>query len=221
MMIEILRMSLGLLPASRLKNRLLRMLGWRIATTARVGPSLFIRVRMVSADRDARIGPLNVFRDLQDLDLGANSVIGQWNWCSASPALVAAGGKGSIELGRESAITSRHYIDASGGVVIGSFTTVAGVRSTFITHGIDWRANVQRCQSISVGDYCIVGSNNCLVPGAMVERGSVTGMGTTVGGPQAGGSLIISERGRPVKANLSGRFFERPVGFTSPEQSTK
>jgi len=203
------------MPASRVKNWVLRQFNYQVPRTASFGPCLVVNVGFISLGADARIGPFNVFRDLRSLELGDRSVIGQWNWVSAASPLVVAPGHGRLSLGRESALTSRHYVDASGGVSIGDFTTVAGVRSTFITHGIDWRRNEQSTRPIVIGDYCLVSSNVALPPGAIVPNRSLVGMGATIVGGADEGMLWVGARATAVKP-VGGEYFSRPRGFVDP-----
>lgn len=208
---------IALLPASRYKNFLLRAIGHDVAKSARFGPCLVMGLDHIELEPDASIGPFNVLRDLSTLHLGHASVIGQWNWISASLPLRSAGGSGQFELGRHSALTSRHYVDASGGVTIGEFTTFAGVRSTIITHGINWKSSTQVTKPITIGSYCIISSNAAITPGTVIGNGTIIGMGATVAGilPQ-NSALYISERAKLVKVNVSGKYFERSSGFVHP-----
>jgi acetyltransferase-like isoleucine patch superfamily enzyme len=206
-----------LLPASALKNRALRALGHDVHRSARFAPCVVRGVGHIRLAQRASVGPGNVFRDLRALDLGPDSVIGQWNWVSAATPLVEAGGTGTLTVGKHSALTSRHYIDASGGVSIGDFTTVAGVRSTFITHGIDWRTSEQRTRSINIGSYCLIGSNAAVVPGTVVGDKVVTGMGLTLGGHiSVENALYVGSRAKLFRANESGSYFTRKTGFVAP-----
>ncbi|GER21701.1 hypothetical protein NCCP1664_01980 [Zafaria cholistanensis] len=204
----------GALPAGKIKNYLLRRAGWIIGDNVQIGPSVFVRIKNVSIEGGSRIGPLNVFRDLNLLHMESGSVIGQWNWVSSAPSIAGQQG-GKLHLGAESAVTSRHYLDVSGGVIIGSYTTIAGVRSTFVTHGIDWRSSQQRVQQIVVGDYCIVGSNCALTPGVSVASNVVVGMGTVLAKDSAlsGNTLVIGPRGSASSNDLSGQYFTRERGF--------
>lgn len=207
-------MVVALLPASTAKNWLLRMCGHAVASNATVGPGLWVRVGAARLGSDARIGPFNVFRDVTTLELGAGSVIGQWNWVSAALPLTRSGAPGTFAMGDEAALTSRHYVDATGGVSIGHHTTVAGVRSTFLTHGIDWKQSQQRVAPIVIGPYCLVGSNVNLVPGARIAGGSVVGMGSTVGPTlEVEPGLILAPRAATVKAPLTGKYFSRTRGY--------
>ncbi len=214
-----LTLLVGLMPASRLKNWALNRLGWHVGPGAHVGPGLYLRIGAVHLGVDSRIGPFNVIRGLAALRLGDYSRIGQWNWISASGELVAAGGRGTLTIGAHSAITSRHYFDCSGGVAVGSFSTLAGVRSTFITHGIDWRTAEQRTKEIRIGDYCLISSNCAVPPGVTIPDRTVVGMGTVVGDPgRESGTLQLGGRGAPVKSDLTGVYFDRARGYISAIQ---
>ena len=93
-------------------------------------------------------------------------------------------------------------------------TIVAGVRSTIVTHGIDWRDSSQKTHPVVIGDYVLVGSNAVVCPGAVIADRCVVGMGTVVGkGDPAPGALIASPRGTAIKQSLSGDFFVRQDGY--------
>lgn len=209
-------MMVGTLPASALKNWLLRKVGYDIPRSARFGPCLVVGVGHVSLGEDSRIGPFNVLRDLTAVTLGSSAVLGQWNWISAARPLLTSPQHGTFVLGAESALTSRHYVDASGGVSIGQHTTVAGVRSTFITHGIDWRRAEQTTKSIEIGDYCLISSNVALTPGTRIADRVIVGMGATVSGVlDEEGALYVAPRGVSVKSALEGAYFTRARGFVN------
>ncbi|WP_425463150.1 hypothetical protein [Microbacterium hatanonis] len=90
---------------------------------------------------------------------------------------------------------------------------MAGVRSTFITHGIDWRTSSQTYRSITIGDYSLISSNVQITPGSQIGSRVVVGMGATVAGSLSDGGLLVQERAREVKENLQGDYFKRDVGF--------
>jgi UDP-3-O-[3-hydroxymyristoyl] glucosamine N-acyltransferase len=213
--------AVGLWPASSFKNWALGTLGYTVARSARIGPCLILGVNSIILKKNASIGPFNVFRDLESVHMDEFAVIGQWNWVSAAAPLVAAGGSGSLSLGQHSALTSRHYVDASGGISIGSFSTVAGVRSTFITHGIDWKTSEQTTRGIEIGEYCLVSSNTSIAPGTRLADRCVTGMGATLAGELTESeSLYVAPRAGMVKTQLSGEYFRRSEGFVSPRAMT-
>jgi carbonic anhydrase/acetyltransferase-like protein (isoleucine patch superfamily) len=177
-----LTMLAALLPNSDFKHACLRRLGWQIAPSAWVGPCLVVRVDQVVLGERSRIGPLNVLRDLRRIEFGEGARLGRWNWVSAARGLRV--GRSELEatftLHRESCVTSRHYVDASGGVVVGELATVAGARSTILTHGIDLAVNEQSTAPIHIGRYSLVSGNTKLVPGARVPDYSLVGMGSVV-----------------------------------------
>ncbi len=210
----------GLLPPSTFKNFALRSLGWTIERGSQIGISIFFRIDKVVLGRDSRIGSGNVIRSLAKLQLGESSRLGQWNWVSAATPLRAAGAAAQLVLGDHSALTSRHYVDASGGVTIGNHSTIAGVRTTFITHGIDWRTSEQTFRGIKIHDYCLLSSNLKLTPGTTVQSRVVVGMGAVLSGTLSEGSLYISERATAVRTELNGDYFSRDTGFISEVRNT-
>jgi acetyltransferase-like isoleucine patch superfamily enzyme len=215
----ILRTLVGLLPASSTKNAFLRRLGYDVHKTAHIGPNLLMRVDFFVAAQYASVGPFNVFRDLTLVHLGEHATIGQWNWISAARPLLRGAPTGTFVIGEHSAVTSRHYVDCSGGVSVGRFSTVAGVRSTFITHGIDWRASKQTVREVTIGDYCLVSSNVSLAPGVNLPSNSVVGMGATLAGTGEAGQLWLQDRARSVKG-VSGSYFLRTRGFVDPGETS-
>jgi acetyltransferase-like isoleucine patch superfamily enzyme len=148
------------------------------------------------------------------LNLGTDSIIGQWNWVSAAPELLQAHGQGTLSLGTNSALTSRHYCDASGGISVGSFSTVAGVRTTFITHGIDVVANMQLASGIVIGDYCLVSSNCNFVPGSSIPDFTLVAMGSTIHKKHFDPGWLLA--GVPVgpkrRVNQNTGYFARTLG---------
>lgn len=210
----------GLLPSSVFKNAVLRKLGFDIHSTAEISPCVLWGVGHLKVGEYARIGTFTVLRGLSRVVLGDSARIGQLNWISSAPNLWISERSGILSLGVHSAITNRHYLDCSGGIAIGTHSTVAGVRSTFITHGINWRDAEQSVSPIDVGAYCIISSNVNLTPGTTVPDRSVVGMGVTVDKalPAVGG-LIVSPRGRMVKSDLEGRYFERSIGVVHPPKN--
>jgi acetyltransferase-like isoleucine patch superfamily enzyme len=208
---------IALLPQSLKRVALCRMFGWSVDPSARVGLSFFDNVRHVRLGPRASIGHFNVFRDLVQLDVEADAAIGQWNWITAADVLVRGrsdGGEGgTLRLGSHSAITSRHYVDCSGGVVIGDHTTVAGVRSTILTHEIDVATSRQTVAGVRIGDFCFVGSNARVTPGSFIPDRCVTAMGAVVAGalPEPG-ALYGGVPARVLRDVGDGEYFRRERG---------
>lgn len=215
----VLRLMLAIAP-SRVKRVIgNRLLGWDIHESALIGVSL-LNVDTLIMGPGSRIGHFSVLRDLKKLELSASSRIGQWNWITAAAPLVrspslglADDRRGSLIVGKHSAITSRHYIDCSGGITIGAYTTVAGVKSTILTHQIDVAASKQTISPVSVGDYCFIGSDVKITPGTTIGNECVIAMGAV-----AAGNLIEPRTlyggvpARPIK-QVDGSYFQRQTGF--------
>lgn len=205
----------------RLRSMLYRhMLGWSIHPTARVGFSIIDAERVILG-RGSRIGHLTVIRGLTHLELGAASTIGNWNWLSTAPMFEVRDRQlpgehfRGLRVGAHSSITSRHYLDCSGGITIGEFTTLGGVRSTVLSHSIDVASGVQTTQPVQVGDRCFVSSNVSLTPGSYVPPRSLVAMGAVVVGELTQeGALYAGVPARAARTGLeSGAYFIRKTGF--------
>jgi serine acetyltransferase len=211
--LDYFRLLLGTLPASRLKNALLRIAGWNIHPEATIGPCLMLRLEGVSLGAGSSIGPFNVFRNLRSLDMAEGSTIDSWNWASAATSISFCDNPlaRTLSLGAHSAVTSRHYIDATGGVTIGAHATVAGHRTTILTHGIDLYAGTQRAAMVQVGAYSIVSSNTKMTPGSVVPDRCVIGMGSVVAkGLALPLMLYAGVPARPVKPlDPASRYFQK------------
>jgi len=174
----------GLLPASRTKNQLLSLAnGVSVSAGAHVGPILLLTVRRFDVRAEAAIAFGSTFRNLDVVQVAESATIGSWNWITAAPMFTpfnAGRGEGSLVLGASSAITSRHYLDCTGGITIGRLTTVAGVRSTWFTHRINLAESVQFSAGIRVGDHCFTSSGVQVGPGVTVANNSVVAMGAVV-----------------------------------------
>lgn len=201
-----------------IKRRLLRwLLGWEIHGSAKVGLSLFYNVKHVRMGPGSRIGHLNVFRNLRSVQLGSGASIGQWNWITAASMLIDPPylpTSGCIKVDDEAAITLRHYIDCAGGIEVGRATTVAGVRSTILSHQIDVADSRQTAVPVRIGVYCFVGSNVLVTPGASIPDRCVIAMGATVVGrlPKRG-MLYGGVPAKALKRVGDGAYFTRERGF--------
>ncbi|WP_421732397.1 acyltransferase [Cellulomonas sp.] len=211
----LVQLLVGLLPASGVKNWMLGRLGHDVHTTASIAPTLILGRVHLDIDAHARIGPLNALRST-NLRVGEHAEIGQLNWISAAPFLVSESSvdiAGSLVLGAHSSLTNRHYLDTSGGVQVGAFATVAGVRSVFMTHGIEAADNTLVTRAIRIGDYAMVGGSCKFVPGAVVPDRSIVGMGSVViRGLTLAGALYAGSPATFKRAATQGAYFSRTVG---------
>lgn len=160
-------------------------LGYKIHPTARVGRSIF-SARMLQMDEGSQIGALNVILGIELLEMRRNSIIGNLNWIGCIPLKHDAFLKQEhvrcpkLLLGRDSAITNRHYLDCNDLLEVGEFSTLAGVRSSVLTHQIDLGACQQTTAPVRVGRYCFIGSGCQLLAGAGVPDFCVVAAGAVV-----------------------------------------
>jgi acetyltransferase-like isoleucine patch superfamily enzyme len=205
----------------RLKRLLLTwMLGYQLDPSARIGHAV-VAAASVRMGKGAHIGHLTVCRGLKLLEIGDHGRIGNLNWITGDGdnPLPSARSNSKAEpilrVGTHSAITPRHYIDCSDRIEIGAFTTVAGVRSQFLTHSIDLRACRQQAEPITIGDNCFIGTGCIVLSGAKLPDFSVL----------AAGSVLRENMGQPwtlyagVPARARKRisedyaYFHRTVGY--------
>lgn len=181
----VLRLIVGLCPAGRLKNRALSMLGrgWTVADTATVRPCVLWKVEFLEIAEDAVLGFGNVLRAVRCATLERGAVLGQLNWVSANARIFHAEPYPeyrSFHLGEHASVTSRHWLDCSGGIWIGSHSTVGGVRSTLISHGPTVRENKVVVSPITIGRSCFVGSNTLITKGVVFADRTMVAAGSVV-----------------------------------------
>jgi acetyltransferase-like isoleucine patch superfamily enzyme len=209
---RLLTQAVWLCPPSAAKNQLLRWLGATIGRNVRIGACLVVGVSSIEIGDDVSIGWFNVFRNLNALSLGEKASIGQWNWFSAAPEFAASPGR--MLIGRGGAVTSRHYIDCSGGVHVGELASVAGHRTTILSHEIDLRVNRQITRPVSIGARTFVSTNSLLLSGVTIPPGCVVAAGAVVTRREYPASSLIA--GVPARAveSVSGEFFTRDDPWT-------
>jgi hypothetical protein len=205
----------GLLPAGQPKNRLLGLLGHRVAATAYIQPVLLLPGTSLDVGEGAIMGALSVYRGVRVV-LAEAAEVGQLNWITAAPELVQESDQpnpGSLVIDSHGGITSRHYVDVSGGLHVARFAICAGVRSTFMSHGVDVGVGGLVTTAIEVGEYSMVGGNCKLLPGASVPARCVIGMGSVVAkGLERTDALYVGSPARFKKAIDIGEFGRRTVG---------
>jgi acetyltransferase-like isoleucine patch superfamily enzyme len=167
--LDVLRLLVGLLPASRTKSRMFRLLGWDVHDDARVAINLLWRIDSVSLAAESWIGSFNVIRDLLSLELGRGALVGHWIWISAARPLRGLSEDGaSLRVGDDAVITSRHVLDASGGITIGRHSAIGGVRTTVLSHQVDLVRCVQTAAPVVIGDHVLVSSNCRITAGVRI-----------------------------------------------------
>lgn len=82
-----------------------------------------------------------------------------------------------LKIGENCTITTHHFFDIVGSVVIGKNSWIAGRGSQFWTHGPGASANDR---NIKIGKCCYVGSAVRFTPGSNIGNNVLVGLGSTV-----------------------------------------
>ncbi|GAA3887032.1 hypothetical protein GCM10022381_31350 [Leifsonia kafniensis] len=176
-----LRTLVWTLPAHPAKNALLRSLGHDIHPTARARSGLVLRVTAFQMGPGSRIGRFNLIKNLRLVSIGDHSSVGRLNVISAHPVYQKLYPDGAaLIVGAHSFITSRHQLDCSGSVVLGSFSCIAGHETKILSHSIDVRRDVQVAHPVRIGDRSFVGARCLLLGGAVLPDRSVLGAGSVL-----------------------------------------
>ena len=162
------------------------ILGYSVHRDAFISRFALVLPSHLVMEAHASIAAFTVAIHLDSLELKEHASIGRSNWISGFP-------KGSnkhfahvsnrnpkLILGAHSAITKQHIIDCTHSIEIGSFTTIAGYRSQFLTHSIDYVECRQNCSPIKIGDYCLIGTGCIFLPGTSLASHSICGAGSIV-----------------------------------------
>ncbi|MGV9793138.1 acyltransferase [Gordonia sp. NPDC003422] len=207
-----------LLPASQMKNKLLVLLGFDIAPTAVIGPSIVSGVTRFEVGEGAYLGTFNVFRGLRHIRLEDQARIESWNWVSAHPNFREIDPEaGTLFLGRRSKIGSRCYLDASGTIAIRRYAAVGGNRCFLQTHQPDFEQAVQTAGRITVGHHTLVGSCAVILKNSMVPDMSLLAANSTMLEHSAPDGRPGLYAGSPAKwkRETKGLWFERTATFMS------
>lgn len=181
----IIQFLLLILPWS-IRRRLLNLFfHYKIDKGARIGLSIILS-KNVEMRKGSLIGNLTFCGTIDSLVMDCNSKIGSLNYIAGFSTtntkvfqnVVAR--KCEFQIGEYSSITSRHYWDVNGGIYIGKYVQVAGIRSTFLTHSIDIYTSTQTAAPIIIGDYCFIGSNSLMLKGAILHSFTVVAAGSAV-----------------------------------------
>lgn len=201
-----------LLPASKLKNRLLRRFGHAISAEARISVVVVVGVGRFELGRGSTINFFNVFRGLSMVRLEDHAVIGSWNWVSADRSFQKIDpGAGTLFLGYFAKIGNRNYIDNSGTVIIREYGGIGGNRCLIQTHEPDFSNGNQTVGRITVGHHSTVASCAVMLKGAYLPDRSLLAANSTMTKASGAGCKSGLYAGSPAvwKRTTSGQYFER------------
>jgi acetyltransferase-like isoleucine patch superfamily enzyme len=182
--------------------------------------ALITRVGSVEVGSFARIGSFNVIRGGERVQLGAYVSVMRFNVLNAIPDHDCTTEPHSLlEVGAGTVITQGHRIDFTDRVTLGKNVIVGGRNSSLWTH------NRQETAPIEIGDYCYLGSEVRLAPGAKLPNECILGIGAVltgeikerrslVGGVPARVVRPLEERDlerirRKTRADMPDNYYER------------
>src|ERR1700758_5496712 len=136
---------------------------------------LFLRCGDVRIGTHVNIGPCNIFRGGESIELSDYCQLLRLNAINAIPDNDCVNSPQSIfALGYGSVITAEHRIDFTDRVTIGRCTTIAGRNSSIWTH------NRRTGSSVVIGDFCYVGSEVRVAPGVHIGDCCIVGLGAVL-----------------------------------------
>jgi acetyltransferase-like isoleucine patch superfamily enzyme len=187
---------LGLLPGFAKKALYRSLFGYRIGPRVRIGLTLLdagavelaegthlghfnliTRVQHLQTGREVRINTLNIVRGGERVVLGDYSEVMRFNVLNAIPDHDCTTDPESVlEVGAGTVITSGHRIDFTDKVTLGRNVIIGGRNSSLWTH------NRQQTAPIAIGDFCYLGSEVRLAPGAKLPNDCLLGIGAVLAG---------------------------------------
>lgn len=175
----------GLLPASRVKNRLLNLLGHQIHPTATIDPVLFLKVLRIEVGEGTHVWSGNLFKSLRGLRIGAHGTVMRWNRVTAIPAFRKTQNAdpekvGVFWLGDNVLVTKGHGLDVSGGVVMEDWSAIAGRETLIYSHSYDPSVHELTCAVTTIGAGGFIAARTTMASGATLPKGSVLAMGSVL-----------------------------------------
>ena len=173
---------------------------------------LFLRCGDVRIGAHVNVGPCNIFRGGETIDLNDYCQLLRFNVINAIPDNDCVNAPQSIfTLGYGSVVTAEHRIDFTDRVTIGRCTTIAGRNSSIWTH------NRRAGSAVLIGNFCYVGSEVRVAPGARIGDCCIVGLGAVVTrGNVEKNWLIGGVPARPVR-QLRTEDYELVFAKTRPD----
>jgi carbonic anhydrase/acetyltransferase-like protein (isoleucine patch superfamily) len=139
--------------------------------------NLVTRVGRLATGKSVRIGTLNIIRGGESVRLGDYAEVMRLNVLNAIPDHDCTTSPTSrLEIGAGAVVVSGHRIDFTDRVTIGRNVIIGGRNSSLWTH------NRQQTAPIEIGDFCYLGSEVRLAPGARLAERSILGLGSVLAG---------------------------------------
>lgn len=200
--------------------------GYKISSRAKIGYSWILSDELVMDDYSF-IKSFTIIKNIDRLVMGKYSRIGPLNFITGFNTRVngIAYKKGrfahvkdrkcELILAEDVAINSRHFIDCNGGVYFGNHSSLAGIRSQILTHGIDPYNSRQDAAPVIVGNYCSIGSGSIVLKGTVIPDYVIVGAGSVLNKKYTESYKIYAGVPAILKKDLQYnevKWFSRPSG---------
>ena len=206
-----------LLPPSRFKNWVLRLFGHTIGTNTKIFPTLVTGVRKFEIGSNVLILPFSAIRGLSKVELRDYSIVGSWNWISATRAFQTVDpDSGTLYVGTSGRIGARNYIDCSGTIIIGAFAHIGGNRCFMQTHEPAFDTDSVSAGRITVGHHGLVASCAVMLQGSVLPPHSVLAANSTMARQKGEGRRGLYAGSPAVwKREAPGAWLERNSHLTT------
>jgi hypothetical protein len=218
---------LGLiLPPGSIKTRILRLLGWRLAPSARIGFS-WIEARSVRLDEGASIGHGNLIR-ARFIALKAQARVGHLNRVTGSLGLIlreqsllgirntvrrgyypVVWGRAVLRLGRLSGLIYGHFVDCTRPVLIDDYSTFAGKGSQIWTHSYfhapEGPGRFRVDGSVRIGHNVYIGTACVVTAGVRIAPAITVGANASISKSLTEPGLYVSQPLRLLEIDYAAR----------------
>ena len=186
---------------------------------AKIGYSVFLAKKSILR-KNSVIKNFSFVNEIDFFEMGAFSKIGNRNWITGSSSELKKGYNASPHrkcefiIGEHTRITANHHFDCNGGVYIGKYTTIAGMNTQILTHGIDLIESVQKADKTIIGTYCFVGTKCIILKGAVLPNNCLLAAGAVLTKSYVESEMIYAGvPAKPVKKiPLDAKYFSRKSG---------
>lgn len=152
----------------------------------------------------AHIGFLNIIRGGEHVNLDAFSTVMRFNVLNAIPDNdCTTSPESTLTLGPGAFVVSAHRIDFTDRVTVGRNVIIGGRNSSLWTH------DRQETAPIAIGDFCYLGSEVRLAPGAGLPPECILGLGAVLAGVITQPRSLVGGVPARVVGPLAPRDLER------------
>lgn len=200
--------------------------GYKIAPDAKIGFSLIL-CKELTMENHTYIKSMTIIKNIDRVVMRKYARIGPLNFitgfntnpngmaCKKGRFTHIKNRKCELILDEDVAINSRHIIDCNGGVYFGKHSSLAGMRSQILTHGIDAYNSRQDAQPVIIGKYCSIGSGSIVLKGTVVPDYVIVGAGAVLNKKYTESYKIYGGVPATVKKDLTNvdvKWFKRHSG---------